>query len=188
MTAPPLLDVAIAGVYPITNAEANALLVKWEHKLGPCNRPFRTESFALVVSGEPVAVAMSASIVHGPVAGYSTQEVVELARLASVNKWTNRVMIRLWREILAPSYACWEPQALVSYSHNALHGGEIYRTDGWRKVTDKAGSTGNGGNWARRGKGYPNEAIHGLKTLWVWDALCATHPKYSRGSEVSAHG
>lgn len=164
-----LIDMPIAGVYPINNTDANELLVKWGHKLGPCVRPFRTESFALEVCGEPVAVAMSCSIVHGPVAGYQTQEVVELARLCANGRHWNRVMIRLWREVCAPIYECWKPKAVVSYSHNALHGGEIYRTDGWRKVTGKAGSTGSGGNWGRRGKGYANEAIHGLKTLWIFE-------------------
>lgn len=164
-----LLECPIAGVNRISNGLCNDLLVKWEHKLGPCERPFLTESFAFEVDGEPIAVAMSCSIVHGPVAGYRTQQVVELARLASCNKWANRIMIRSWREILAPKYSAWKPLAVVSYSHNALHGGEIYRTDGWRKVTDKAGSTGKGGNWGRRGRGYANEAIHGLKTLWIWE-------------------
>ncbi len=168
MIEPRLMDVYMVGVMPISNKECNRLLVKWEHKLGPCVRPFRSESFALFVAGEPVACAMTCSIVHGPVAGYTTQECVELARLAASNKWANRVMIRLWREVCAPRYDCWVPHAAVSYSHNALHGGNIYRTDGWEKVTDKAGSTGKGGNWNRRGKGYANETIHGLKTLWVW--------------------
>jgi len=164
-----LLDVPMAGLYPIPTEQANDLLIRWEHKLGPCRRPFRTESFALEVSGELVAVAMSCSIVHGPVAGYKTQEVVELARLCASNKHWNRVMIRLWREVCAPGYECWRPRAAVSYSHNALHGGEIYRTDGWKKVSSAAGSTGKGGNWGRRGRGYANEAIHGLKSLWIWE-------------------
>jgi hypothetical protein len=164
-----LLECPMAGLYPISNQLANEMLVRWGHKLGPCNRPFLTESFALEVKGAIVAVAMSCSIVHGPVAGYRTQEVVELARLAAEGQYYNRVMIRLWREVCAPGYASWKPKAVVSYSHNDLHGGHTYRTDGWKKVTDKAGSTGKGGNWKRRGKGYANEAVHGFKTLWLWE-------------------
>ena len=128
-----LLDVPLSGLYPIDNQEANRLLVEWNHKLGPCNRPFKTESYALEVNGEPVAVAMTCSIIHGPVAGYDLKQVVELARLAASNNWANRVMIRLWREVCAPKWTCWPVQAAVSYSHNALHGGSTYRTDGWTR-------------------------------------------------------
>lgn len=164
-----LLEFPIAGLVPITNESANDLLVKWEHRLGPCNRPFRTESFALEVDGIPVAVAMTCSIVHGPVAGYQLHQVVELARLASSTRWANRVMLRLWREVCAPRYKCWKPLAAVSYSHNALHGGNTYRLDGWTKVKDDCGTDGSGGNWGRRRAGYANKALHGKKTLWVWE-------------------
>ena len=164
-----LIECPIAGVNKIEVGRANELLCRWGHKLGPINRPFLMEAFALEVEGEPVAVAVSASIVHGPVAGYVTQEVVELARLAASNSWANRVMLRLWREVCAPRYAAWTPKAAVSYSHNTLHSGDLYRFDGWVKVSDRKGSTGNGGNWGRRGKGYANETIHGLKTLWVYE-------------------
>jgi antitoxin VapB len=159
----------ICGFYPITNDHANELLVKWKHKLGPCNRPFRMEVFALVVNDEPVSVAISASIVHGPVYGYQVHEVLELARLASSNGWANRVMLRVWRECLAPTYKSWKPKAVVSYSHNALHSGDIYRFDGWKKVKDDCGTDGKGGNWGRRGEGYENVALHGKKSLWVYE-------------------
>ncbi len=164
-----LLECPILGLNRISNELANECLVKWDHKLGPCNRPFLTESFAIEKEGEPIAVAMSCSIVHGPVAGYSVKEVVELARLCSSTPYLNRVMLRLWREYCAPNYGAWRPKAVVSYSHNGLHSGDIYRFDGWGKVTDKAGSTGKGGNWGRRGKGYANQVIHGRKTLWIYE-------------------
>lgn len=164
-----LIENPIVGVNRIPLYVANELLILWNHKLGPCNRPFHVEAFALEMNGSPVAVAISASIVKGPVAGYKRNEVVELARLASNDKWANRVILRIWREVLAPKYECWLPKAVVSYSHNALHGGHIYRTDGWQKVTDRAGSNGKGGNWSRRGKGYANETLNGYKTLWLWE-------------------
>lgn len=163
-----LLDIPMAGLYTCDNDQANRLLVEWGHKLGPCNRPFRTESFCLEVSGEPVAVAMTCSLVHGPVGGLQVNQVVELARLAASNSWANRVMLRLWREVCAPGWNLWPVLAAVSYSHNALHGGNTYRLDGWEKVRDDCGTTGKGGNWGRRGQGYQNEALHGRKTLWMW--------------------
>lgn len=165
----PLISVPVVGLFPISNDECNRWLTEWGHKLGPCNRPFRSESWALELDGIPVAVAMTCSIVHGPAAGFQTNECVELARLAASNPWANRVMLRLWREVCARKWqGGWAPKAVVSYSHNGLHKGSLYRTDGWTKVKDNAGSTGNGGNWGRRSKGYANPVVHGLKTLWVY--------------------
>lgn len=179
--APRLInDIPLVGLEQITNQEANALPVKWKHKLGECNRPFRTESFCLEVAGEPIAVAMTCSIVNGPVDGFQVHEVVELARLASSTIWANRVMLRLWREVCAPAYACWKPKAAVSYSHNALHAGTLYRMDGWRKVREDCGTDGKGCNWGRRGEGYKNTAIHGKKTLWIW--------KYERDKGTTQEG
>lgn len=160
-----LLDVPISGLYPIDVAVANRFLVEVEHKLGACNRPFGQEAYALEVDGRIVSVAISASIVNGPVAGYERQEVVELARLAASEPWANRVMLRLWRELCAPRWRYWPVKAAVSYSHNGMHRGDLYRFDGWEKVRDDAGSNG-GGSWSR--KRYATDVVHGRKSLWVW--------------------
>lgn len=166
-TQPMLFAAPIAGVYPIGMGEANELLVRWEHRLGPINRPFRSEAYALMLDQRPVAVAVSTSIVNGPVAGYERQEVVELGRLCAEpgNRWANRVMLRVWREVAAPRWKCWPVKAAVSYSHNAMHRGDILRTDGWTKVRDDCGSSG-GGLWSR--KREQGEAVYGSKSLWVW--------------------
>jgi hypothetical protein len=160
-----LLDVPMFGLYPIPMADANALLLEWGHKLGPCNRPFRQDAFGIEVQGRVSAVAVSASIVHGPVAGFTTQQVVELARCASCLPWLNRVMIRLWREVCAPTWPCWPVLAAVSYSKNSMHKGDLYRFDGWEKIKENAGSSG-GGAWSR--KRYAGDAVHGSKTLWLF--------------------
>lgn len=162
-----LLTVPVVGVVPVRLADANALLARWGHKLGPVHRPFRSEAWALEVDGRPLSVAVTCSIVSSTVAGYRCREVVELARLCSEPgvAWANRVMLRLWREVLARRWALWPVKAAVSYSHNAMHRGELYRTDGWEKVTEKAGSSG-GGAWSR--PRYAGEAHHGSKTLWLW--------------------
>lgn len=166
----PLIHVPIVALVPISNDECNRWLVQWAHKLGPCNRPFRSESWSLELDGDPIAVAMSASIIHGPAAGYQTRECLELARLCAANHWANRVMLRLWREVCAPRWGGgWEVKAVVSYSHNELHKGSLYRADGWRKVKENAGSLGTGGNWNRRNRGYENPALIGYKTLWVYE-------------------
>lgn len=170
-----LLDVPMAGVYPLAIAEANALLVRWEHRLGPCNRPFRQEAYALEVDGQAVAVAISASIVPGATAGYRRDEVVELARLGASQPWANRIMLRFWRELCAPRWKSWPVKAAVSYSKNAWHPGNLYRFDGWEKIREDAGNANPGKHgWSsasRRpgGSDYGTPAlVGGAKTLWLW--------------------
>lgn len=162
-----LLDVPIAGLYPLDVDEANALVELWGHRLGACHRPFGQQAFCLRVQGEALSVAISASIVSATVAGYRRNQVVECARLCSVPgvTWANRLMVRLWREVCAPLWPYWPVHAAISYSHNAYHRGELYRTDGWTKEKDDCGSMG-GGAWTRQR--YATEAVVGKKTLWVW--------------------
>lgn len=101
----------------------------------------------------------------GPVAGFRRTEVVELARLGAKVRWANRVLLRLWREVCAPSWPCWPVRAAVSYSVNALHSGNLYRFDGWEKVREDCGSGGGGTYSTRR---LPGTSLHGRKTLWVY--------------------
>jgi len=56
-------------------------------------------------------------------------------------------------------------KAAVSYSHNTMHRGDLYRFDGWEKVKDDCGSSG-GGTWGR--KRQNTEAVYGRKSLWVY--------------------
>lgn len=160
-----LLEIPMAGLYPLGIADANLLLTEWGHRLGPVHRPFRQEAYGFEVDGRVVALATSGSIVNGPVAGLERDEVVELTRLASSEPWGCRVMLRLWREVCAPRWKSWPAKAAVSYSHNAMHPGNLYRFDGWEKVREDAGSTG-GGTWSRVRKN--SDAVFGKKTLWLW--------------------
>jgi hypothetical protein len=163
-----LFDLPICGLYPLAVDEANRLLQEWGHRLGPVHRPFRQEAYCLRLAGqEPLAIAVSGSIIDGPVAGYDRQEVVELTRLAARNPWANRVMLRLWREVCAPLWKCWPVRAAVSYSHNAMHRGNLYRLDGWERVRDDCG---NPHAMLNRGKRsyIGNDPRAGRKTLWVW--------------------
>jgi len=164
----------MAGLYPVDLDYANALLVEWEHKLGPCERPFGSEAFVLELDGRPISVSISASTVSDTVAGkdraglrveWERGEVVELARLASVNRWVNRIMLRLWRETCGPRWAYWPVKAAISYSKNALHTGDLYRFDGWERIKTDAGSSG-GGTYTR--KRYADDVVLGSKSLWMW--------------------
>jgi hypothetical protein len=166
---------AVVGLVPVELDEANALLEQWGHYLGPVNRPFRSEAWALDLDDSPIAVAVGASAVSDTAAGYPRAELVELARLASAERWATRVMLRLWREVAAPRYRLGPghpaPRAAIAYSQNARHEGNIYRFDGWTMVTDRAGSSG-GGTWSSaRG---PDDTAHGRKRLWLWPLEDAT--------------
>ena len=161
-----LLSVAMVGLVPIQVDDANRLLADWGHRLGPINRPFTMQAFALEVDGRPVSVAVSASTVSNTVAGLKRTEVVECARLCSAVPWANRIMLRLWREVCAPRWPDWVPVAAVSYSQNAHHSGDLYRFDGWHKMSATAGTRSGGGAWTR--KRYATDAVLGPKTLWLW--------------------
>lgn len=162
ITAPPV------GLFETELTAANALLTDWGHYLGINNRPFGAQAWRLEVAGEPVSIAVSASIVSSTAAGYPMQQVVELARLCTRpdSRWATRVMLRLWREVGGPAWPYWKPLASVAYSDNSRHPGHIYRTDGWTRMTETAGSSG-GGTWStKRDNGHP---ARGPKTLWLWE-------------------
>lgn len=187
---PRLLTVPVASVVAIKPEEAYALLAAWGHKLnqdGEKLRPFRSEAWALEIDGNPVSVAVSASICSDHVTGHRAKkvnggpkgaivripvrwervEVVELARLGSdpAHNWATRPMLRLWREVFARRWSCWPVKAAVSYSHNRYHDGELYRFDGWDLINDRCGSSG-GGTYSRQRRA--TDAVHGRKSLWDW--------------------
>lgn len=168
----------VAGIVPVSIAEANALLARWGHYLGPANRPFGQEGWVLDIGGRAVSVAVSASIVSATVLDYRRNEVVELARLCSdpAERWATRPMLRLWREVAAPRFCSWAIQAAVAYSTTRRHEGDIYRWDGWRLARNDAGCSNHGGTWSGGYKSYP-EAAKGTKRLWVWN--------YGRDSAVA---
>lgn len=162
---------ALATFAPLDLVSANRLVTEWGHYLGPCRRPFGMRAYGLLVDGEPVAVAISASVINHA-AGYQRDELVELARLARHPDvgWASRVTLRLWRELAVPCWPYWRPRAAIAYSQNARHEGRLYRFDGWRRVTDDAGSRG-GGTWSR--PRAPGDVAFGRKTLWLWEVEAA---------------
>jgi hypothetical protein len=174
----------MAGVECCDMDVANSYLESWGHRLGAIHRPFHAEAFVFTLFGQPIAVAVSASIVSSTVAEFRRQDVVECARLCSAPgyAWASRIMLRLWREVCVACWPCWEVKAAVSYSQNAHHSGNLYRFDGWSKASEQAGSRG-GGTWTHTRS--PEDAAAGKKTLWIWrypmaaptaDQLRALHP------------
>lgn len=188
LVQPRLLDAPMAALSVVTLDDANRLLVAWEHRLGPVNRPFSSEAFTLELDGRPIAIAVSASTVSATVTGwldlatrqqpvgYDRHELVELARCAASpdHAWANRVMLRLWREVCAPRWTDWPVRAAVSYSHNGLHTGQLYRFDGWTRIHDACGSSG-GGTYSR--SRYATDAVHGRKSLWLWEYRSRISPE-----------
>ena len=154
MLAPPLLHLA-----EIPLADANAALVRWGHRMGPCNRPnAHIWAHGMFHHGELVAVAISSALVGATCAGLSRTEAVELARLCAGRESLCRVMLRLWREMVLPALAdrhgwTWA----VSYQDEALHSGNTYRFDGW-KVLGRS-SSGPDRRTGRQGRS---------KTIWGW--------------------
>lgn len=152
----------------IDDAKADAALVAWGHYLGSCERPFGRQSFGLEVAGELIAVAVSASTVGVTCGGWSRYSVVELARLVThpAHRWATRVCLRLWREIAPRNWqseyrAKWpRVDAVVSYSDNTKHHGDIYRFDGWKKVAEVPGSGGGGT--------YSTKKERTAKSVWVY--------------------
>lgn len=162
----PLSVLPVMTVVDIELAHANELLVRWEHPLGACNRPFGSMSHALCVEGEPVAVTVAASTVSSTVAGFTRKQVVELARIGRGldAPWAMRPMVRLWRAVLAHRWSYWPVQAAISY---AIPGtpGDIYRFDGWERVkTVKRSSPGRNSTWSK--PSASDEIGDGIKTLW----------------------
>lgn len=164
-----LAEPALVQVVEIDRDTSDDLLTRWGHYLGPCRRPFAIERHLLVVLGEPVATTVSASTVSewvptddGPM---HREHLVELARICSGERWATRVMLRIWREVLAPAWHYWPPQAAVAYSRSDRHEGRIYRFDGWTRWGERRGSSG-GGTWTKaRSKDDP---AGGPKVRWGW--------------------
>lgn len=160
----------MSSLFPLANFDliqnelADALLEEWGHWLGGCNRPFGRQSFGLEIEGIGiVSVAVSASTVNAMCGGYQRQECIELARLCSHpdHRWATRVCLRLWRELAPAAWPYWPVRALVSYANSLRHTGNIYRFDGWRKVSNsRAGIA--GGGWQRHKRMEP-------KTVWAYE-------------------
>lgn len=146
----------------IDNAEADERLTKWEHWLGPCNRPFTVQSFGLFMDEWIVAVAVSASTVNASCGGWKRNTVCELARLCAApdQRDLTRVCLRLWRKVAWRHWKDWQVEAYVSYANAIRHKGDIYRFDGWEKVAEVSGGTA-GGGW-QIGKSYDP------KSVWVY--------------------
>ena len=144
----------------------NSLLERWGHYLGPQRGPRMVLWYVLLLEGEPISVAVSASPRGARCAGRHWEEVVELARLCSAPGHSDmtRVALRCWRKVAAQDWADRYNKRvtlLAAYSDSSRHPGNIYRFDGWKLYDERV--RGSGGNTDGR-----NPQRVSRKRLWVW--------------------
>lgn len=163
-----ILIAPLAHLDAIDRAEANRLLVRWEHRMGPYSRPcYAFEAHhALYHNGEPVAVTSTGETAREVVGrtGIRRNQCVELVRLCAARRDLCRPTLRLWREMVFPALAARHDRPLaVSYQDEALHTGDVYRFDGWLDI----GKAGGGGRDSRTGR-------QGRKMkVWAWPPAVA---------------
>lgn len=140
--------------------EANDLLTRWGHRMGPLERGNSQAQHCHVLRahGAPVAIACTSSLIRecvGGGLGHMTREnTVELSRLCAGEPWACRVALRLWRECVFPGTgARWA----ISYQDADMHTGNTYRFDGWQRAGFS--SSGTDQRSGRRGR---------RKWIWVW--------------------
>jgi len=162
----PLADFVDVPLY-----EANQMLTSWAHKMGPLLRgnSGAQHCHALRVHGEPVAVACTSSLIREHVGGglshLTRENTIELSRVCAAAPWANRVIVRLWREIILPGTGY---RYAISYQDAVLHSGNLYRFDGWTRAAYS--SSGTDSRTGRKGR---------QKWIWLWE-------NHAGGSKASA--
>lgn len=142
-------------------AEANRCLVAWGHRMGALERGNQDAvCYALIHSGEPVAVTAASTLIRECVGGglshLTRENTIELSRLCAVRPGLCRVALRLWREFVFPALGVsWA----ISYQDADLHNGNTYRFDGWRR--EGYSHSGTDSRSGRKGRN---------KWIWVWPA------------------
>lgn len=157
----------VATFEQIDLPEANALLTRWGHKMGPMQRPefASIPLHVLLNGGRPMALAMAAPLVREHVGGglghLNRANSIELARLCAERPGLCRVALRLWREFVLPQLA----PAAISYQDADMHSGNTYRFDGWARAGFS--SSGTDQRTGRKGR---------RKWIWVYPPEAATAP------------
>ena len=144
----------------ISRGEANKLLIQWQNKMGACERGNMAGlTYALFENGQPLALAMSATLIAPNVGGgqshLTRDNCIELARLCAARPGLCRVALRLWREFVFPRLGY---RYAMSYQDSDLHNGNTYRFDGWTRLAHIRGTPD-----LRSGRPARN------KYVWVWE-------------------
>lgn len=86
-------------------SDANALLTRWAHKMGPILRPaeYGQWQHALLHEGRPVALAVASRLIRANVGGgldhLTRENTCELSRLCAERSGLCRVMLRLREKV-----------------------------------------------------------------------------------------
>lgn len=143
--------------------ELNECLAAWQHKMGPLNRPrFKPEcAHGLRFNGQLLAVAATEPMIAEQTCGLHRDEALELARVCAARPDLCRVAVRLWREFVFPTVAsAWGCSWAISYQDAVLHGGDLYRFDGWVRLGfTRSGTDQRGADGVRKGR---------KKAVWGW--------------------
>lgn len=148
----------------ISLEELNRCLVVWGHKMGPWERPdYGAARFhGMRHNGELVAVTATDALIRAT-CGLDRPEALELGRVCAARRDLNRVALRLWREFVFPAICAVTGQTwAISYQDAVLHGGDLYRFDGWTRI-----GTSRSGTDQRTGKVGRN------KVIWGWQLPAA---------------
>lgn len=146
--------------------EANKMLVKFGHKMGPLRRGNQGAwCFAMFHSDEPVGVVTASWMIGKHLGGcdrkWNRDNTVELSRLAASRSGICRVVLRAWREFALPVIASKNGfVAAASYQDRVLHSGATYRTDGWKRIGYSTSGT-------DTRSGRPGRK----KAVWLWEII-----------------
>jgi hypothetical protein len=150
----------LATFNAIPLAEANKLLLMWGHRMGALERgnSGALHCHALFVSGRPVGLACTSSLIRECVGGgnqhMTRANTIELSRVCAAEPWACRVVLRLWREVVFPGT---RREFAISYQDAALHSGNLYRFDGWQRIGKS--HSGTDSRTGRKGRD---------KVIWCW--------------------
>lgn len=150
----------VASLDAIALPDANTLLALWGHRIGPIARPMGILGAHALCGrhGEPVGVAITATLIRERVAGlpsHGRHNTCELARVCASRPHICRPLVRLWREFVLPTLPY---RYGVSYQDAGLHVGDLYRHDGWTRCAYS--HSGTDSRSGRRGRN---------KWIWLWD-------------------
>lgn len=125
---------------------ANRCLTEWGHKMGPCRRGATSRgggSFAhgLCRDHKLIGVVVTSELIRPTITDnpqLNRENTIELARVCASRKDVCRVLLRLWRLFVFDEL----PHAFaLSYQDAALHSGDLYRFDGWKRVARSRSGT-----------------------------------------------
>ncbi len=166
----------------IDQDELNWALVKWAHKMGPLNRPpeYGFAAHGLRHNGQLVAVTAWSALIRENCAGLDflpRETTAELSRVCAARPDLCRVAVRLWREGVFPALRqARKHEWAVSYQDSVIHGGNLYRFDGWVLLGQ-----------ARSGAVDPRSGRRGRpRNIWGWHADAAVRKAHRNPQSLAA--